>query len=382
MQLEWYNPKFDGVAPIKYKISMKNFTRNFNTWKDLYYPGDITTTRFLVRNIPMGVACQFRIAAYNTAGWGQYSDESAQVTPGEEREVMPDRVRWARLRQGGALAIMDRLNQCTCYRSEFLIGLKLLLGIGQITCGFKNSAITMQVAKLALHALNTFKMDRDIAVLSFTLLGWCMKRPKTERKVRQLCVQNDIYGTVEKYLRTIEGFRFDSSVVRAILFLRGIMPKYLPNVDPVKYEHLVPQPKKEDEEYDDDSSDGDDDVDDIELEDEDGGPGHGEEKKVEELDVIQANTVGLAGAPRADPAGNQRAGAGLSAAGGPIASSKVAPAGMIAGSSNSDKNHLPGSGKSDRKGGKGMSRSKGDSFDDDDDDDYDDEEVTSFLTVG
>ena len=44
--------------------------------------GDILKTRFLIRNLPMGIACQFKVSGYNNAGWGEFSDHTSYVVPG------------------------------------------------------------------------------------------------------------------------------------------------------------------------------------------------------------------------------------------------------------------------------------------------------------
>lgn len=221
--LEWYIPPFDGISPSKYKISMKNVTRNFSTWADVYYPGDIVKTRFLIRNLPMGIACQFRVAAYNNGGWGEFSEPTTFVVPGEQHQVLPDELRWKRLRQGGALAVLDRLESHYYYHSEFEVGLRLLMGIGQNARGFKNTATTLRVTSMALKALKTYTMDPDIACYAFTLIGLCVRGKKFNHKVRQLIMADDLAATVVKYIKF---FRRHAQVMGSIAWLRGGIKNY------------------------------------------------------------------------------------------------------------------------------------------------------------
>lgn len=93
-------PLFDGAPPLKYKVYMKNISRTFNKWFEVHYPGDITKPTFLVRNLPAGIACQFKVKAYNNGGWGELSDESNLATPGEDLSPVPDSQRWLRIREG------------------------------------------------------------------------------------------------------------------------------------------------------------------------------------------------------------------------------------------------------------------------------------------
>ena len=216
---------------------MKNVTRNFNTWADVYYPGDIVKTRFLVRNLPMGIACQFRVAAYNNGGWGEYSEPTTHVLPGEQHQVLPDELRWKRLRQGGALAVLDRLESHYYYHSEFEVGLRLLLGIGQNMRGFKNTATTVRVASVSLKALTTYHMDPDIASYAFTLLGLCLRGKKFNYKVRQLCMAADLAAIVLKYLKY---FRRHPQVMGSIAWLRGGIKNYLPEDPEQDLQTLIP----------------------------------------------------------------------------------------------------------------------------------------------
>ncbi|KAJ1439130.1 hypothetical protein B484DRAFT_391978, partial [Ochromonadaceae sp. CCMP2298] len=221
--LEWYNPSFDGVPASRYKVAMRNVTRNFSAWSDLHYPGDITHTRFRVRDLPMGVACQFRVAGGNSAGWGDYSEATTMVTPGEQCEVLPQALKWRRLRAGGVLAVLDRLERYGVYRDEHLVGLRMLLGWGR--GGYKSLPTTLRVAGVALKSLGTFEMDPEIINLGLNLLGRCLKGDKFERRVRQLALAADIVGRVGRYLQS---FRSNPRVMQAIQGLRVPLMKYLP----------------------------------------------------------------------------------------------------------------------------------------------------------
>lgn len=245
VMLEWYNPTFDGIPPSKYKLAMKNKTRNFNVWADVYYPGDIVKTRFLVRNLPMGIACQFKVAAYNNGGWGEFSEPTTHVVPGEHHEVLPDALRWRRLRQGGLLAVLDQLEAHWYYHAEYTVGLRQLMGIGQNGFGFKNTQLTLRVAAVALKALHTYPLDEEIATYCFTLLGIGLRGVKFERKVRQLCLENGIVQLVE---RNMKYFRRNTRVMGGLSFLRGGMAKYLPPEIEQDLSTLIPPPPSEDTE--------------------------------------------------------------------------------------------------------------------------------------
>ena len=239
--LEWYNPPFSGVQPTKYKIYMKNKSRNFNNWMEVYYPGDIQKTQFLVRDLPMGVGCQFKVQAYNSGGWSGLSEETIFVTPGEETEVVSFENRWKRLEKGGLLAVLDYMDICGANCEETRKGLHMIINYGQNGTGFKNARIALRVAALAIKCIKTFVLDSDVLSLSFTTLGWCI-RGKPERKARQLCIEQGIVALVEECTAK---FRTDGKVMNSIAWLRGTMLKYL--TIPPEIEHhptLNPQPKE------------------------------------------------------------------------------------------------------------------------------------------
>lgn len=242
--LEWYNPPFAGVPPTRYRVYMRNKSRNYNTWQEVYYPGDVAKTQFLARDLPMGVSCQFKVTACNSGGWGQLSEETIFVTPGEESEQMSSETKWRRIQQGGILAAIDHMQTCPRDGDEQRRGLKMLLSFGQTNNGFKNSAMALQVAAVLVAVLRTFDMDPAIIALSYTVLGWCV-RGKAERKVRHFCVEEGIVALVAESTRK---FRTNSNVMNATSWLRNAMPKYLPlPVEGIPYVPLNPQPKVKDD---------------------------------------------------------------------------------------------------------------------------------------
>ena len=68
--------------------------------QEVHYPGDIKKTSFLIRNLPSGIPCQFKVCGYNNGGWGELSSESNLVIPGEDLAPTPDAQRWLRIREG------------------------------------------------------------------------------------------------------------------------------------------------------------------------------------------------------------------------------------------------------------------------------------------
>ncbi len=242
--LEWYNPPFAGVPPTKYRVYMRNKSRNFNTWKLVYYPGDILKTQFLVRDLPMGVGCQFRVSACNNAGWSKLSQETIYVTPGEENEQISVEARWRRIQQGGILATLDHMEQLCKNSDEQRRGLHMLLCFGQANIGFKNSAMALKVAAAAIAAIKTFDLDPEITALSYNVLGWCLKG-KGERKTRAYCMQNNLLELVQQ---STTHYRYQSNVMNAIAWLRNTLSKYLPPPqEPGNYVPLNPQPKVKNE---------------------------------------------------------------------------------------------------------------------------------------
>lgn len=235
--LEWYNPPFDGIAPTKYRIYMKNVTRIFNKWLDVYYPGDITKTKFSVRNLPMGISCQFKVAAFNNGGWGDTSDETMMVTPGEDNLATPDHIRWQRIQQSGILGVLDAMERSPKNLSEQLRGLKMLSGFMLEFNGFKGSKTALRSSRHMMKLLKDFTRNPDLIALCFTILGWSL-RGKTERKVKALVSQEKLEEIVAQRLET---FRHDTGVVTSIEWMRnGIFSKYVPAVGENSHHVLFP----------------------------------------------------------------------------------------------------------------------------------------------
>ena len=134
--LQWYNPLFDGIAAMKYKIYMRNVSRCFCDWHPIAYRFDITKMKYTVKNLPSGVSCAFRITGYNNGGWGLPSEETPMITPGEEFDPLPQATRWRKLMLGGPLAVLDRLALYPDHRHEHSAGLHKLLAFAMKTNGF------------------------------------------------------------------------------------------------------------------------------------------------------------------------------------------------------------------------------------------------------
>lgn len=220
IMLEWDNAEFDGIAPKEYKILMRNETRNFSKWTPIPYKGKITSNRFTIRDLPCGVPCQFKVAAFNNGGWSQYSVETIMICPGEDRLPIDRQLRWYRLSQAGVLGILDRLQAWPFHRGEHLEGMRRISSLGQMQRGYKKS-VALKVAVAAIHALYTFPNDPQIAPLAFMLMSYSLMGSGLKR-VRVYLLQHDVGALCTKYL---EMYRLNAAIVNAISYLRDLLPK-------------------------------------------------------------------------------------------------------------------------------------------------------------
>jgi len=222
--LEWYDQPFDGNSAYKYSVEMRSKTRVFYQWQVAPSPGDINTTSFIVRDLPSGVAVQFRVRGFNNGGWSQYSEPTQPVTPGDWLAPMPTSGRWRRVVQGGSMAIIDVLLSRPMNRGEHIIGLRKLLANATEECGFKKQNIQVKVANAAVHGLLTFPLDPEIARIAFVLLGWCMKDSSPGfKKVRMYLRKMEVDRICTEYM--LNGrFRLDTAIMTGIEFLRTMMP--------------------------------------------------------------------------------------------------------------------------------------------------------------
>ena len=63
--IKWEDPTFSGAQPWRYRVYIRNGTRNFSRWTELYYPSDITRKEHTIHELPSGIACKFRVSAGN-----------------------------------------------------------------------------------------------------------------------------------------------------------------------------------------------------------------------------------------------------------------------------------------------------------------------------
>jgi hypothetical protein len=205
--------------------------------------------KYKVRDLPSGVPCTFRIAGYNNGGWGQPSEETPFITPGEEYSPLPFLKKWTKLSLGGPLAVLDRLNLYPNHRDEYITGLAKISGFASRSNGFHKGMIQTKVAEVAMHALDRFPDDRDIIALALRVMSCAMRGPK-DRKVRLFLTQNGIVGKCAKYA---EKFRIDPYIVSNTVDLR----KWISIIDAIPEQvHEVPVEVVESSDEDDDEEEG------------------------------------------------------------------------------------------------------------------------------
>lgn len=229
---------------------MFNVSRTFKTWRPIEYSNDICTTRFLVRNLPMGVPCQFKVAAYNNGGWGELSEESLLAIPGEEQTPLSAALRWKRLTMGGPISLMDRLDFYPKHRMEHVDGLQKILQFALQT-GLKKGTIANRATLLCLRALQTFPDDPDIACSAFRMMGICLRSPKQHKKIKVILTQHGIRELCDHYSHK---FRSNSAIINGIVLIRSGMMKWInpiPDIIPPEDD----EDKKKGEEEDDNSTD-------------------------------------------------------------------------------------------------------------------------------
>lgn len=115
------------------------------------------------------------------------------------------------------MAVLDRLNRFPFHRADHILGLKALLNFAQKDIGFKRTNVSTRTAQVAIRAIATFREDREISSMCFSILGWCL-RSKGGDKVFVLCAEGKIVEFAEHYM---ELYRCDSKVINSIVWLRS-----------------------------------------------------------------------------------------------------------------------------------------------------------------
>jgi hypothetical protein len=225
VSLQWYNPLFDGVKPKSYRVEMKTFSRNFSDWMPLRNTGLITSPMYVIKDLPLGIAVQFRVCARNNGGWGEVSEPCAAVIPGENLAPLPTEVRWRRIVRAGVLGILDYLEVHAQNRWEHLIGFRFLLDYAQKHQGFKKG-YRMKVARVTLKATGTFDIDLNILSSSFYLMGYALmamdvpprRRKAANQGVREYLVDGGVVKLSGKFL---ESHRNNPRLIGSVTWLRS-----------------------------------------------------------------------------------------------------------------------------------------------------------------
>lgn len=216
VELTWDNPAFEGLPPTFYRLSMKNLTRNYNHWNYVDSKGAIAAQKFIVRNLPSGIQCTFRVEAFSRGGWSTASQDTGYVCPGEKFVPIDFYTRWTRLAAGGPLAIMDRMAAVPCVREENIRGLQLLVVFGQKDDGFHKGKMQLRAVEVAIRTLKIYKEDPQIIPSAVILLGYSL-RGQHYQAIEQEILKNEIPKMMITYYIK---FRNNTSIVNAIVFLQ------------------------------------------------------------------------------------------------------------------------------------------------------------------
>lgn len=252
VSLTWYNPPFDGIAPLYYRLQMENVSRNFHEWQYLRMPGGpseavlylaaldglrhfedeeedrrrglqqgyayycIRETSYMVRDLPSGIACRFRVQAYNPAGWSSFSIPSDYATPGEEQTPLPSHMIWRRLAQSGCLGIVDRLKRHPHHADEQREGMRRLAAFGNNNHGFVKTAVALTIAQHCVDNLRRFADDPDVLQHTIHTMIWTLIGGKYERKVRYYYTQNPLPLSIDEILFMKEIRKRRSSIADAV----------------------------------------------------------------------------------------------------------------------------------------------------------------------
>jgi hypothetical protein len=256
VKLTWSDPPFSGVPAAKYQIYHRNEGRNFKEWTLYHNQKEMTSSSYLVLDLPSGVTCQFRINAYNNGGWGAYSEASDEVCPGSKGKLSTTiDVQRSRLVKGGPLAILDRLESNPFHRDEIVWGLSRLRSMAQIASGYKKGNIQRKVALAGIHGIQTFPNDPEMAGIVFYLLGWTLRGPAGDH-IKKILVQHNI---IELAIKLMKEYRANGEVIMGIAFLRSNMTEGLIPQPPIYAPLEVTKLKTIDTEESDDDDDDDDD---------------------------------------------------------------------------------------------------------------------------
>ena len=231
MELVWSNPPFDGRSATSYRVFMRNLTRNFAHWNAIPYRGSLTKNTLIVRNLPSGVRCQFRVQGYSQGGWSAYSEASVYVCPGDAFKPLDFHAKWSKISLGGPLAVVDRLRAYPFVREDWIKGMHLLLVFGQKEDGFHKGKIQLEVASEGLKALETYREDPQVIPVALKVLGYSLRGTHFEAVEREMLAQ----GLSTQGERCLTHFRHNTDVVGALVFLQSCLSPGITVIPPAEH---------------------------------------------------------------------------------------------------------------------------------------------------
>jgi hypothetical protein len=102
--VEWRNLKFSGLPLTKYELVYRYHTRCNNLWMPCATQSIIETNKFHICNLIPGVKFTTRVRAWNTGGWGPFSEPSEPISALTDGEVSANQ-KLMRAEKGGIRSI-------------------------------------------------------------------------------------------------------------------------------------------------------------------------------------------------------------------------------------------------------------------------------------
>jgi hypothetical protein len=178
----------------------------------------IVEKSYRVVHLAGGIPIAFKVAAWNSGGWGDASPPTEFVIPGGDSVIPQVQDEYSKLQHGGVYSVLLRLEAVGHLLHEAMTGMRLLVALLSKSNGFKRLVFATRAVAVAVSALRMHSLDVDVCAAALQVIAWACKsysQVTTQLRELQFVVlfqQNKAHWRYEQRVLVL-GFRTDCVIV-------------------------------------------------------------------------------------------------------------------------------------------------------------------------
>jgi hypothetical protein len=130
---------------------------------------------YRVVHLATGIPISFKVAAWNSGGWGDASPPTEFVIPGGDSVIPQIQEEYSRLQYGGVYSAILRLQAVGHLLHEAKTGMRLLVALLSKSNGFKRLVFATRAVTIAVQALRMHSLDVDVCAAALQVIAWACK---------------------------------------------------------------------------------------------------------------------------------------------------------------------------------------------------------------